>query len=132
MKKCPCGSQRHYKNCCQPIHRSPDAAKRPAQLMRARYSAYALGLVDFIVATYHPSCQAENDRQEIEQGTQTQWTKLVVLEAENGHHADEGFVSFKAYFEQNGEHYSLQERSRFIRENGRWYYIDGEFAETAS
>ncbi|KUI99817.1 hypothetical protein VRK_12630 [Vibrio sp. MEBiC08052] len=97
--------------------------------MRARYSAYALGLVDFIVATYHPSCQAENDRQEIEQGTQTHWTKLVVLGTENGRHVDEGFVSFKAYFEQNGECYSLQERSRFIRENGRWYYIDGEFAD---
>ncbi|MDW6003711.1 YchJ family metal-binding protein [Vibrio mangrovi] len=130
MKKCPCGSQRHYKNCCQPIHHAPETAKLPAQLMRARYSAYALGLVDFIIATYHPSCQAEHDRQEIEHGIHNHWTKLVVLQAENGSDSDEGFVRFKAYFEQDGESYSLQERSRFVRENGRWYYIDGEFPES--
>ncbi|MEI8633917.1 YchJ family metal-binding protein [Vibrio sp. PP-XX7] len=129
MKKCICGSQRHYKNCCQPIHLAHECATTPEQLMRARYSAYALGLVDFIIATYHSSNRARHDRAGIIDGTQNQWSKLVILQTDSGSTSNEGFVHFKAYFQQHEQSYCLQERSRFIRENGLWYYVDGEISE---
>jgi SEC-C motif-containing protein len=94
--------------------------------MRARYSAYVLGLVDFIITTYHPSCQAENDREQIKAGIDNHWLKLVVIETQQGATSNEGFVHFKAYFEQQGQTYALEERSRFVRESGLWYYLDGQ------
>ena len=51
--KCPCGSQDSYKNCCKPLHRG-EPAKSAVQLMRSRYSAYALSLPDYIIATPSP------------------------------------------------------------------------------
>ncbi|EEX66852.1 hypothetical protein VCJ_000748 [Vibrio metoecus] len=42
---------------------------------------------------------------------------------------DEGFVHFRAFLAQQGQEYCLEERSRFLNEDGRWYYIDGEFPE---
>lgn len=95
--------------------------------MRARYSAHVLGLVDFVINTYHPSCHAEEQREAIRDSVESDWQKLDVHHAESGTHADEGFVTFSAYFVDNGTEYSMTERSRFIREHGVWFYIDGEF-----
>ncbi len=126
---CPCHSQKQYQQCCEPIHNHPSSATKPEQLMRARYSAHVLGLVDFVVHTYHPSCQAEAQRQEIAQSIDSEWLKLDVHSSEDGANSDEGYVTFSAYFNQDGEALCLTERSRFIRENGQWFYIDGTFPE---
>ncbi|USD64346.1 YchJ family protein [Vibrio sp. SCSIO 43136] len=127
--QCPCNSTLPYAKCCEPIHHNPKNAQQPVQLMRARYAAHVLGLVDFVVATYHPSCNAEQDRQAIAESIDSDWLKLEVIAQTNGNHDDEGFVEFKAYFQQDGEEYCLGERSRFVREQGQWYYIDGIFPE---
>lgn len=131
VKHCYCGNKKQYKNCCKPIHDAHKNALTAEQLMRARFSAYATGLTDFIINTYHPSCHAEDDRAGIEQAMHNQWTKLVVLRHEPGE--TESFVEYKAYFVEDGQSYRLEERSRFVKENGLWYYIDGEFpGNTAS
>lgn len=95
--------------------------------MRARYSAHVLNLVDFVVATYHPSCEAELERDAIAESVSSDWIKLEVTETSDGQNEHEGFVTFKAYFTQDNQEYCLEERSRFVRENDLWYYIDGEF-----
>lgn len=97
--------------------------------MRSRYSAHVKGLVDYVINTYHPSCRAEEQRDAIAESIASDWAKLEVISAEPSPHEDEGFVTFKAYFNQEGKQYCLEERSRFVRENGLWYYIDGEFPE---
>lgn len=97
--------------------------------MRSRYTAHVLKLVDYVVATYHPSCNAENQRDSIAQSVESHWIKLDVSDVEAGSHDDEGFVTFYAFFEDEEKMYCLGERSRFLRENGLWYYIDGEFVE---
>lgn len=125
MKHCPCGSKKQYKNCCQLIHNDHHLATKPELLMRARFSAYTLGLIDFIVATYHPSCHAQNQIEGIEDGCKLTWTKLVVKHSVNSSD-QEGFVHFKAYYIENGQSGYLEEKSRFIKENNRWFYIDGE------
>ncbi|KOO05871.1 YchJ family protein [Vibrio hepatarius] len=129
MSLCPCGSQQSYSDCCEPIHQDSTLANVPEQLMRARYSAHVKKLVDFVVETYHPSCEAESQRGEIAESIDSAWCKLEVLSSENGTDENEGFVTFKAYFKQDGEEFCLQERSRFVKEGPQWYYIDGTFPE---
>ncbi|MCQ1056525.1 SEC-C domain-containing protein [Photobacterium sp. ZSDE20] len=127
---CPCGSQRPLAECCQPIHQNPSLANHPEQLMRSRYSAHVLGLVDYVVATYHPSCEAEQHREAIAESVNSQWLGLEVINSEIATET-EGFVEFKAFYQDGDEQYCLHERSRFIKEavnnQLQWFYIDGEY-----
>lgn len=87
--------------------------------MRSRYSAYVLGLIDYLVATWHPSTgPGELELQPIK------WLGLEVLHAEAS--GDVGVVEFVARCKVNGRAERMHELSRFVRENGRWYYIDGQ------
>ncbi|MFG0886067.1 YchJ family metal-binding protein [Vibrio sp. CJQ_6] len=131
MTPCYCGSSAAYANCCQPIHQDHKHALTPEQLMRARYSAHVLGLVDFVVATYHPSCHAESQRDAIAESVHSDWQRLDVISASAGSHDQEGFVHFKAYLCDQQQELCLEERSRFLREEGLWYYVDGEFPQQA-
>ena len=126
MSPCPCGSNQAYSNCCEIIHKNTTLADMPEKLMRARYSAHALNLVDFILATYHPSCDAKQYRQSIKQATTYQWNKLQIIRA-NPPSDVEGFVEFKAEFSYQDQIYHMHEKSRFIKENNLWFYIDGDF-----
>lgn len=97
--------------------------------MRARYSAHVVGLVDFIVSTYHPSCNAETDREAIADSVNSNWKRLQVIKIDNGSTENEGYVHFKAFLEEQGKELCLEERSRFVKEDGLWFYIDGEFPQ---
>ncbi len=126
---CPCGSGNKYKKCCQPYHRGA----RPADallLMKSRYSAYALGQSRYIIATTHP------DNPDYTEDTatwiagieafseQTEFRRLEILEFADGD--EEAFVTFRATFGDG----SMVERSRFVREEGRWFYYSGEFPKS--
>ncbi|PSW65989.1 hypothetical protein C0W88_06310 [Photobacterium leiognathi subsp. mandapamensis] len=130
--QCPCGSNKPLIECCKPIHLDHAKALHPEQLMRARYSAHVLGLVDFVVQTYHPSCEAEQHRDAIAESVNLKWLGLDVLNSDIAE-SSEGFVEFKAMYKEVGSEYILQERSRFLKEeiNGQpcWFYIDGEYPE---
>ena len=132
MSLCPCGSQRPYSSCCQPIHNDQSNASTPEQLMRSRYSAHVLKLVDFVVDTYHPSCGAQEQRAGIQDSIDSDWCELRVLSTETGQNRDEGFVTFQAFLKEDDQLLCLEERSRFVRESGLWYYIDGTFPERES
>jgi SEC-C motif-containing protein len=122
---CPCGSGKAYLDCCQPIHAHVNAPT-PEALMRSRYSAYVLGLVDYLLATWHPST-APGD---LELGF-TKWLGLEVLDAQE--QGDAGVVEFIATFKVSGRLQRLHEISRFVREGtgdaARWLYIDGQMLE---
>jgi SEC-C motif domain protein len=92
--------------------------------MRSRYSAYALGDVDYLLNTWHPSTAPG----ELELGF-TKWTGLEVLQAEQS--GDAGVVEFVARYKVNGKAEKLHEVSRFVCEQGRWLYIDGQQPEQA-
>ncbi|WP_105902783.1 YchJ family metal-binding protein [Vibrio gangliei] len=126
---CPCGSKQVYAQCCQPIHADTKQAIQPVQLMRARYSAHVLKNVDFVIATYHSSCQAALQAEAIAESVDSHWVELDVLDAPTPKNTEEGYVEFKAYFEEDGQRYCLHERSRFIKENKEWRYIDGIMPE---
>ena len=116
---CPCESGQTYAECCQPWHTAQAGpAPTPEALMRSRYSAYALGLHPYLLDTWHPStAPGELDTYPIK------WMGLEVRHAQQT--ADAGVVEFVAKCKVNGRAQTMHEVSRFIKEQGRWYYIDG-------
>ncbi len=97
-------------------------APTPEALMRSRYSAYVVGLIDYLLATWHPSTGPG----ELELSP-VKWLGLEVLHAEAT--GDAGVVEFVARCRVNGKAQRMHETSRFVRQDGRWYYIDGQVVE---
>jgi SEC-C motif-containing protein len=119
---CPCGGT-SYAACCELWHLGTPAPTAEA-LMRSRYSAFVLKLEPYLLATWHPDTRPAaldlaNDA--------TKWLGLQVH-----HHTvdgDHAIVEFTARYKVGGKAHRLHETSRFIREDGRWLYIDGVFNE---
>ncbi len=93
--------------------------------MRSRYSAYVLKLHDYLLATWHESTRPGSlvDSQE---DTPTRWLDLTVKRHEQSD-ATHAIVEFVARFRTDGRGHRLHETSRFVREDGRWFYVDGAF-----
>jgi SEC-C motif-containing protein len=92
------------------------------QLMRSRYSAFAVGDADHLLATWHPSTRPRRLRLD----PAVRWTGLEVLATTGGSLlAAEGTVEFRAHHLVDGVAGAQHERSRFRREDGRWFYLDG-------
>lgn len=89
--------------------------------MRARFSAYVVEDVDFLLATWHPDTQPGS----ISFGTDIAWETLDVLETEGGALDATGTVEFRARFRRNGVPLELHELSTFERVGGKWVYRDG-------
>lgn len=121
--RCPCYSGQPYATCCQPLHlgaAAPDAER----LMRARYSAYVHHLPDYILQTWHADTRPKSLTHHDLQGLK--WLKLAVLSA-SAAVDDHAYVSFAATYQARGQKKAvLQERSHFVRQAGRWWYVDGE------
>ncbi len=123
MLLCPCQSQKNYSNCCQPLHQNQNA-HQAEDLMRSRYSAYVLGLIDYLVATTLPSQQAALNIDSMKQwSTDSTWLGLTIDDKADldTNHAT---VTFTATWQEHGETYSHQERSIFVLHNNAWYFID--------
>lgn len=131
MTHCPCGSGKTYDDCCGPVIAGAPAATAEA-LMRSRYSAYALGEVDHILATYRPEAAQGVDRKSTEKWSrESTWLGLTVVATERGGpDDDEGVVEFKARFRQgaDGPEQVHHELARFVRRprDRRWLYADGK------
>jgi SEC-C motif-containing protein len=124
---CPCGGKR-YVDCCGRYHGGIPAPS-PETLMRSRYSAFALGLEDYLLASWHPDTRpAELD---VHTPPQPKWIGLQVLEARM-QDATHGTVHFVARCRIGGKAHRQEENSRFVCEEGRWYYLDGVEAESGS
>ncbi len=118
---CPCDGAREYAHCCQPIHRGELEAATPEALMRSRYSAFALGLIDYLRHSWAPeTCPVD-----LELDPAQRWTRLRILDAP-AVEGERGVVHFRAHYRYGEERDFLEERSRFRREAGRWVYVDGE------
>lgn len=90
--------------------------------MQSRYSAYVLGDGAYLMASWHPSTRPH----QLDLEADVQWLRLKLLGCERGGEGDhEGWVEFEAWFKQGGRVERLRERSRFINEDGRWFYVDG-------
>ena len=122
---CPCGLPAAYDACCGRWHAGAQQLLAPdaAALMRSRYSAYVLGLDDYLRQTWHASTRPAAAR--LSDPT-LRWLGLDLLRHDQ-HDADHATVEFIARSKQPGGRASrLHETSRFVREGGRWVYLDGK------
>jgi SEC-C motif-containing protein len=121
---CPCGRPLPYARCCGRYH-AGEAAPDAEALMRSRYSAYALRREDYLRATWHASTRPAAPLFEPEGGPK--WIGLDVLR--HTAEGDRAVVEFIARCRVGGRAQRLHEASRFVREDGRWYYVDGEMED---
>ena len=118
---CPCDSTRSYAECCGPWHAgvpAPDAQS----LMRSRYSAFVLRNEQYLLATWHPSKRPDS----VPFSKNVKWLGLRIVDARvtGAASAEVEFVARSRA--SNAAAVRLHERSRFVLENGRWLYVDGD------
>lgn len=128
MSLCPCCSGLPLEECCRPILSGERAAPTAEALMRARYSAHCLGEFGFLARSMHPSIREETTPEEMKAWAEAlTWSGLEIVATEGGGENDEtGRVSFIARYAVKGVPQELREDAEFVREDGQWYYRDGE------
>ncbi|MCB1614937.1 MAG: YchJ family protein [Pseudomonadales bacterium] len=122
---CHCGSNTTYQRCCEPLHLGLLTARNAEQLMRARFSAYKLKINSYLVQTHHPAKRPPDLLASLKAQSDIEWHSLDILNKPTSKNINEAFVEFKAVFSQKNCPGMLHEQSRFLSENGAWYYIDG-------
>ncbi|MFZ4827583.1 MAG: YchJ family protein [Phototrophicaceae bacterium] len=130
-EKCPCHSGRKYGQCCQPFHeerRKPS----PRQLMRARYAAYALEGVPYIMKTTHPDSPHFNpnlpqwERELFSFCHDVSFESLEVGKSLHKRNSEVAFVTFKAGLrDQKGIEVVMTEKSEFRFYDEEWFYYAG-------
>lgn len=121
---CPCGTGAAYAACCGRYHDGgalPLQAPTAEALMRSRYSAYVLGLTDYVLATWHASTRPAVLAAD---PPALKWLGLDVR-AHALQDATHATVEFVARSKWGGRAQRLHETSRFVAEDGRWFYVDG-------
>ena len=129
LKPCPCGSTQTYAVCCGRWHTEHATsgkltAPAPEALMRSRYSAFVLDLRPYLLASWHASTRPA-DLEPPEPGLK--WLGLDVKRTAMLD-AAHGTVEFIARSKLGGRAHRLHEVSRFVRENGEWFYVDGDLS----
>jgi SEC-C motif domain protein len=123
---CPCGSALAYAACCGRFHAGVLHLQAPnaEALMRSRYSAFVLGLHDYLLATWHANTRPASLAPD---PSGIKWLGLEVRShmLQDSNHAT---VEFVARTRLAGRATRLHETSRFVREDGRWFYVDGDIA----
>jgi SEC-C motif-containing protein len=101
--------------------------------MRSRFSAFCIGHVDYLISTHHPSQRRDDDRAQLAASlNHCQWLELSIIHCQQGSTDQQhGEVEFIASYRQDGQLAQLHERSRFVKEQGRWFYLHGDILETA-
>lgn len=124
---CPCHSGKSYGECCQKYHSGEAYPNTAEQLMRSRFSAFSLGLIDYLLKTWAQTTRPA----EIELDSNIEWTNLVINGRKKGRKRDqEGWVTFMAHYQVHGQPGYLHEKSYFTRnEEGHWQYVDGEIKD---
>jgi SEC-C motif-containing protein len=125
LPSCPCGSGDSLSECCGRYHAGLPAPSAE-MLMRSRYSAYVLGLVDYLLATTLAAQQPGLDRAAISAWSlQSTWLGLDVETTEVlGGQPEHAFVTFTARWHDSGGEHAHRERSAFVQHQDHWYFID--------
>jgi SEC-C motif-containing protein len=131
MKQCPCGKSKSFEKCCGRFLSGAQNAKTPEQLMRSRFTAYALGGYGaYLMATWFPASAQGLTVAELSEKT-LDWKRLKVISSSQ--QGDNGTVEFKAWFcpapnsgENPEETEMMHEISDFVRIQSRWYYVGGQ------
>jgi len=126
--ECFCCSGKKYSDCCQKFHLG-GVPSSIVELMRSRYSAYAIGLVDYILKTSYqlPKSMRKLEAMRKEIMNFSNFTVFQGLEIIDFNQSeDSGWVIFHAILKQNDKDASFKEKSYFIKLDGRWLYTHGD------
>ncbi|PUE63538.1 YchJ family protein [Arcobacter caeni] len=130
---CPCGSTKKYKKCCKPFHDKITFPKTALELMKSRFCAFAVLNAEYIIFTSHENNpDFINDLKSwnediLDFSKNTSFNKLEIIDFVDGE--VESFVTFKATLFQNKIDISFIEKSRFLKVEGIWKYVDGQFID---
>lgn len=120
VELCPCGSGERYALCCGRFHRGEAAAPTAAQLMRSRYSAFAVRDAEYLLRTWHPDTRPRD----LDLDEDTEWIRLTILDTSGGGLLEStGTVEFVAQHRSDGRRGRQHEHSRFVRVDGAWMYV---------
>lgn len=127
--ECPCKSGKTFGECCHRVISGQKQADTAEELMRARYSSYASGEIEFLRKSATKTMQAEFDENASRAWSKAAtWHGLEIVRTEKGGvDDDEGMVEFRALYSANGEFCNHHEAAKFVKENGRWLFADGDF-----
>ena len=119
--RCPCLSGLTYDECCGRLHRG-EGAQTAEALMRSRFSAFAVGDVEYLRRTWHRRTRPDD----LALDPDVRWYRLDVLAATDGGPGERaGTVEFRAFYRSSAGAGSQHETSRFVRASGEWVYLDG-------
>lgn len=121
-QQCPCGSGKALVACCGAFIHDQQPVPTAEQLMRSRYTAFVLGEAEYLMQTWH-----ERTRPSSLQLDDVRWLGLKICNIQQGGVGDEqGKVEFVARYKVSGRGYRLHEVSRFVKQGGQWFYLEGE------
>ena len=121
MKACPCGTEKKFSQCCEPLLTGTEQAASPEQLMRSRFSAFATRNLDYILKTTDAQVRLEVDPEATLQWMNSaEFFKLEVKSASMD--GNKGFVEFIAWFRDDKGEHQHHEKSKFRKQNGQWFY----------
>ncbi|MBP2414317.1 SEC-C motif-containing protein [Arthrobacter stackebrandtii] len=122
--RCPCSSGEQFGNCCARYLSTEAPAPTAEALMRSRFSAFATANADYLLRTWHPETRPAI----LELDPDQQWYLLEILAVhDGGAFATAGTVTFRAHYRSatdRRQRDSFTETSSFVREAGRWFYVD--------
>ncbi|MET7773268.1 YchJ family metal-binding protein [Nocardia sp. NPDC005366] len=119
---CPCRRGEPFDECCGPVLAGQRSAPSAEALMRSRYTAFAVGDVDYLLRSWHSTRRPRD----LDLDPDQRWLYLDIVRSERGGPFDDaGTVEFVAHYRADGVRGSLHEVSRFVREDGAWVYLDG-------
>jgi len=129
---CPCGSLKKYKKCCKIFH-DGTLPKTALELMKSRFSAFFVQNSQYIISTTHQdNIDFTKDLKSWNSdilyfSKNTEFVKLEIIEFIDDE--IESFVTFRATLLQDGNDASFTEKSRFLKVDGKWQYVDGQFID---
>ena len=124
---CHCGTGKTRAECCGPYLDGERPAPTAEALMRSRYCAFVEGAVDYLHDTLHPRSREDHDKQATKSWAErSEWKGLEIVSVSGGTESEgRGEVEFKARFRAKGEPVEHHEIATFVKEDGRWWFLDG-------
>ena len=127
--RCVCCSKKPFAFCCEPLLLEQQSALTPEQLMRSRYSAYALGGYGrYLLKTWFAP-MAKGLSEALLSRRDQDWLGLQVLGSDKS--GNQGWVEFKAKYQEGDTINEMHEKSIFILIDQQWFYIGGEVQQVA-
>ena len=117
---CPCGSGQTYAACCGPIIARERPAADAEQLMRSRFTAFALENYEHVHRTHLPTFRKPYVPEPV--GDSVQWTRLQIHQHTPGPQPDHATVEFTAWFSNGEREGAHHEKAEFKRIDGEWIY----------